>query len=328
MPTTVTKSIGTTGRDYSDWQTFFDAMPASLVAVDEAWVGEGYNDSEFALGTVLTLSGHTTDATRNITLTCGAGQSFRDNANKLTNALRYNASNGVAIRNNVTQYFPTLEIQTDFVTLTGLQIQGHPTSRPDNKAILNDQAAGSCVMQDCILESWSGGLEAVRWRSGTIRNCLIVQRASDANSNGLGFGYPGTIVCVNNTIVCPSDLTAGESAVTAANGTTTITNCAMFGFAATANVDSRFTGSNNAADVTIGFGSSNQSGKTYANQFQDTADATRDFRLKTGADCIDNGVTDTTNGTPDIVGTARPQGSAYDIGAWELASSLRKFILH
>jgi hypothetical protein len=67
-------------------------------------------------------------------------------------------------------------------------------------------------------------------------------------------------------------------------------------------------------------------GKTYANQFQNTVDATRDFRLKAGADCINAGTTDTTDipAAVDIVGTSRPQGSAWDVGCWELVLSVVK----
>ena len=63
-------------------------------------------------------------------------------------------------------------------------------------------------------------------------------------------------------------------------------------------------------------------GKTYTSQFVDTGTTVgnRDFRAKTGADILDAGTTDSTNvpNANDIAKTARPQGSAWDIGAWEL----------
>src|SRR5947209_3758092 len=99
MPTVVTKSIGSAGgRDYSTIALFIAALPANLVTADQQWIGECYNDSEFAIGSALAFSGITTDATRNIILRCASGQSFNDNAGKATNALRYNQTNGVGIR--------------------------------------------------------------------------------------------------------------------------------------------------------------------------------------------------------------------------------------
>jgi len=60
---------------------------------------------------------------------------------------------------------------------------------------------------------------------------------------------------------------------------------------------------------------------TYANQFQNVNDATRDFRLVTGAAMKDTGTTDATNAANDIAGTARPSGSAYDVGCWEFVAA-------
>ena len=54
MPTTITKSIGSGGgRDYSTPQTWENAITIGMVAADEAWVGEAYNDSEFTAASTL-----------------------------------------------------------------------------------------------------------------------------------------------------------------------------------------------------------------------------------------------------------------------------------
>jgi hypothetical protein len=60
---------------------------------------------------------------------------------------------------------------------------------------------------------------------------------------------------------------------------------------------------------------------TYGSEFENVNDATRDFRLKSGASQINTGTTDATNAPTDIVGTARPQGGSYDVGVWEFAIS-------
>jgi hypothetical protein len=49
--------------------------------------------------------------------------------------------------------------------------------------------------------------------------------------------------------------------------------------------------------------------------------ASRNFRLQSGSGAIDAGVA-LSNVTTDISGTARPQGSSYDIGAFEFATTI------
>lgn len=317
---TVTKSIGTTARDYSTLQAWEDALPANLVTDGNSQVGQCYNDSEFSGTTArLTISGETTDSTHTITLNCGSGQSFRDNANVLTNALRYNQSNGVGIRSTGSTSI-CITVAANNVTLDGLQISGGDQGLAISGA--------STVVQNCIIEAlagYSGPATVTVSGSGTVllRNSLVVMRlAGFVGIRNTATNVTSTLA--NVTIVKPSDLTANSVVMTASQYCTfAVKNCAGFGFGTFSSGAGTFSGSNNASDLAIGFGTSNQASKTYANQFQNTADATRDFRLKTGANCIDNGATDTTNvpSATDIAGTSRPQGAAWDIGSWELQQS-------
>ena len=64
-------------------------------------------------------------------------------------------------------------------------------------------------------------------------------------------------------------------------------------------------------------GTSGVTQTTMSAAFENVNDATRDYRLKTGSALLDTGTTDASNTPNDIVGTARPVGSAYDVGAWE-----------
>jgi hypothetical protein len=184
----------------------------------------------------------------------------------------------------------------------------------------NNQATASganVVLENCILENTSTTTEVSRWRTGLMRNCLLVARSSSARRGILG-ASGGTSKFINVTVVRPSNFTIGSDAWGVA-GTVTIENCAGFGF--TTFGSAAFSGSNNCSDTTIGSGTSNQASKTYANQFVTTTDSGRDFKvLNNSADLYDNAVTDTTNipAANDIAGTSRPQGSAWDIGCWEL----------
>lgn len=60
---------------------------------------------------------------------------------------------------------------------------------------------------------------------------------------------------------------------------------------------------------------------TYTSQFQGTTASALDFRVKSGANLINTGTSDSTNGATDIAGTSRPAGSGWDIGSWEFVSA-------
>jgi len=311
----ITKSIGTSSRDYSTVQAWEDSIPASMGS--DSYVGECYKDSEFSVSAsdTLTFSGSTTGASNTITLKCATGQSFRDNASVQTNALRYNSANGVAVKN--TKYAArTCVVSEDYVTITGIQF-----AQTFSGTVL--QESGNYThnkISNCILDlADTSGNAVMSARGLTVINCLMIQ-----NPTGRAIDCPyhnGSLKFVNCTIVHPTNRSASTTYCFRADyATVPITNCAIFGFNSICNIDSRFGGSNNCSDKAIGFGTSNQASKTYANQFVNTSSSTADFKIKTGADCYNNGVTDT-SASPDIAGTTRPQSTAYDIGCWELVVS-------
>jgi len=309
----ITSSIGTSSRNYSTIQAWEDSIPGSMGS--NSYVGECYNDSEFSVaGTVVTFAGSSTGASNTITLKCAAGQSFRDNANVQTNALRYNQSNGVALKR--TSYAGNaVEVQEDYVFLDGLQIT-HTLSGAVFYS--NSTSYTHNVYSNCILSQSSGGGVILASRAETWVNDLFIGGGS-AGTAGVYLPYPGGVNFLNCTLVRPTSLSTSTTYgwnIPAGSGVP-IKNCATFGYNSMVNNSSLFSGSNNCSDNTIGFGTSNQQSKTYANQFVNTTASSGDFKLKSGADCIDNGATDS-SASPDIAGTTRPQGSAYDIGCWEL----------
>lgn len=309
----ITQSIGSAGgRDFSSWAAWNAALPADLVANGNSYVAEGYNDSEFIEASIFITP--TTDASHTITLQCHAGQSFRDNVNAQTNALGYAQANGVAVRN--TNSFATLFfIESSNCFLNGLQIKTDSTTSA--QTIAGDGGLTNIIVENCILDNGSGQMGNFGW---IYRNDLIICRTGNCTVSNFNSAW------YNCTFVVPSDLSNTNGAITCVfSPTVTVENCAFFGFSAiNTGGTPTMTGSNNCADIAIGFGSANQASKTYANQFVGTTTSAMDFKLKTGSDCVDNGVTDTTNAAHDIVGTARPQGSAYDISAWELVQAVTK----
>lgn len=321
MPTVV-KTIGSAGgRDYSTLAAWAASLPANLVTDGNSYQGNCYNDSEFSgSSNLLTLSGHTTDASHTITLTTGAGQSFRDNANVQTNALRYNSANGVAIRSTVT-YAATISVTDTNVFIENLQVANSGT----HGAVLWAQGV-TIRIDNCILAVTNTANSAGYMFKGsagmTVTNSLLYSVGSPAylvgGSVDSGVGGPSMYFC---TIVSPSDAaTPPADAVRSFYATAIWENCAVFGCAAINTGGTTFTFTNCMTDVASP-PSGCTGGKAYANQFQNTTLANGDWREKPGADLQGAGTADAANGATDIAATARPQSGKWDIGCWELLSS-------
>lgn len=324
MPTTVTKSIGTSSRDYSTLQSWEDASPANLVTADQVWKGECYNDSEFTgAATLLTISGQTVDATRYVWLTTATGQSFRDNANVQTNALRYNQSNGVGILSNNTTRTAVISISTQYTVIEKLQVKttasGYAGSWPVTVG------AANVTLKNCIFEdtdtAYNGYVVSAGQQSGFLMvNCLVKGHAQSNNgaANGvIAFKFGEIVNCtiaLTGTISSGNGLTGGSYD----SGMGTVTNGAVFGFTGfrSGTLGTFVTCATDLASAPSGVATS----KTYSSQFENVTNGTHDYRAKSGGYLLDSGTTDS-RASPDIAGTTRPSGSAYDIGCWELVSA-------
>lgn len=325
MPTTVAKSVGSGGgRDYSTIQAWENACPANLVTADQIWKGECYNDSEFTgAATLLTISGQTVDSTRYVWLTTAAGQSFRDNANVQTNALRYNQANGVGILSNNTTRTAVISISAQYTLIENLQVKttasGYAGSWPVSVG------AANVTLKNCVFEdtdtAYGGFVISAGQQSGFLMiNCLVKGHAQSNNSeaNGIaGFKFGEIINC---TVVLTGTISAGKGLLGGNydSGMGTATNVAVFGFNTfrSGTLGTFVNCMTDLASAPAGVATS----KTYSSQFENVSNGTHDYRVKSGADLIDAGTTDS-RASPDIAGTARPSGSAYDIGCWELVAA-------
>lgn len=319
MPTTITKSIGTSSRDYSTVQAWEDAIPADLTSTDEIWVGECYNDSELTSTSTITFSGTTTDATRYRRLKCAAGQSFRDNASVQTNALKYNASNGVGIR-KTSSYSEAIRLSSGILYVEGVQI------RHGNGTTIGAADPSTLYVDYCILEAtdtFGNNNSVCSFASGRIRNTLVHDLTTGTSAaRGIAFRNGNTCSAYNCSIVAHSS--PGKGVTVSYETGCIIKNCAIFGWnTPTDGSTYSSSGGSNATDNASGLPGStgNLHSKTYTSQFEGTTSGAADYRAKSGGDLIDAGATDSTNGATDIAGTSRPSGSAYDIGCWELVQS-------
>lgn len=309
---TVTHSIGIGGtHDYSSLPAWAAVIPANLVTDGNAQVGQCYfngsGDGEFVSATtLLTLSGHTTSSTYNITLTTGAGQSFRDNASVQTNASNYNASNGVGIRCSGA-YNAAISAPDLNVVYSGLQIKAGVSA----SCIVGSGSTNIATIINCILTSGTGVVSTLDLKA---TNTLFLLTGSGRSAVVSVSSASAFYFC---TIAASSDVvTKPTNGVLSSYGTCTLENCAVFGATNARSGSSAYTITTcmtDQASPPTGFTT-----VTYANQFVNTTIASGDFREKAGADLQGAGTADSTNGAFDIAGTARPQGTNWDIGCWEL----------
>jgi hypothetical protein len=331
MATIITHSIGSSSRDYATpalWiadsaNSFLNAFGGtSMVTANTAAVGQCYADSEFVSATAIATfnTGYTTSATNNITLTTASGQSFRDNASVRNNALSYNAANGVALRFTGNSG-PAISITDGNVSLSGLQII---STGINGTRVIDASGSGPTIVSQCILQYVNNTASAfanlVLGGNVTLNNCLIACAEPNAGSNALQT-TGGTTVLNECTCVGASDQPLARFYYNN-GGTLTALNCAVFG-CGVINQDGSGTFTTCATDLaspspSTGF----TAGLTYANQFVGVTSATLDWREKAGANLQGTGTADSTNGAFDISGLARPQAGRWDIGAWELATSV------
>jgi len=314
-----TSSIGSNSRNYATIPIWWAACPANLVTATQTWVGELYKDTVFEITfSGITLSGVTTSATYYAELRCASGQSFNDNANKLTNALRYNASNGVGIL-QTSAYLTVLTINCDYFNLIGVQIKSPSGYGASSRALM--LTGTNIIVSNSIFEC-GGGYAVVNMTStagSKIINSVIVASASATGAVSTNY----VNFYLYNCTLINSAGSAGTGVVKQSHASTNssvVKNCAIFGFATsmttgTWGADTDY----NATDDADAFpaGSNNLISLTKADQFENVAGlSTLDLRVKSG-NSLGAGTRDQTNTNDlDIVGQSRST-STPTIGAWE-----------
>ena len=323
----VAKTIGSGGyfSTIALWEA--DSLADSTIAAGNTYKGECLNQ-EFTITSPIYMAGNTTTSSAYKWLSTASGASFRDNANKLTNALRYNASNGAGITTTTPMgtYIGLINVGDASEThdvVDNLQIQ-HAGTHSSSVAInLSSSTTVGCKVKNCILQTTSYQDYTVQTaRCCELINCLIIHKRHVSGLAGIkGWYLNAGGGAYNCTIVRPNGGTGTLGTPIKVNGSTYIVkNCAAFGFSEA--FSGTFDGSSgyNATDLSSAPGSNNQVSKTYSAQFQNYSDGSEDFRAKAGCDFA-NGTPDSTHTAGvDIVGQTRSGTTPY-IGAWEIVAA-------
>jgi hypothetical protein len=309
--TTVVKTIGT-GGDYATIQAWIDAAPfGNLVSADKVWQGQLLAEVfDTGASQAMICPEITMDATRYAELTCAPG-AFPD-------SMRYRTDTGKAAIQSSAPASATLQFTGAnrlYFRLTGIQV----------KNTVGAAVAGVArhVFSRCIFEGGSGAAVVSLGQFSTSNNCLFIGRTS-GSTQGVVTAPSNATVLNNCTLIA---LGVQTPAVAQSLGTVTMENCAAFnvnnavfgGATLTATTCLTDLGSPPTGFTTTAFSTSSGA------MFQNVTDGTHSFEFRNGSSLQDAGTTDTTNAATDIFGTARPTGSAYDVGAWERTTPVGRF---
>lgn len=326
MPTANNKTIGT-GGDYTTIALFTAAIPANLVTADATWTGLCLNQ-EFAVatttGAIFDTTGHTTDATRFITLTANTGASFQDNANVRTNALKYNSSNGACIR-KTDNYGYILRPGSSYTVVSKLQFKADGTTTDGS---YSGADGSNFKYKDCIFQLLTGIFFI--YDAATAIN-VVVHKSSNTQK---GFSVGLASKAIGCTVVMASDVSPSGSPVAFASqySNNILQSCSAFNFTTPASATGWDTtnSKNNSTNNASGFPGS--TGNVYNVSFSETTHftnaktSTLNLIPIAGTTLINAGFRDATNAPNDITGTART--ATPTIGAWEVTASVATGFYH
>ena len=330
----VTKTVGSAlaGRDYTSVQSAVDSgVPANLVNDGNSYEvviypeGAGANGEYSQSGAFLNITNgsHVTSSTYTLTIKAASGHAWFEHADAAVNRIAYDSSKGVALK-FTGSYSVGITVSIPNVIIDGIQLKAAASPA---QGILFNSTSTNCTVSRCIIQSRPGttgnGVGLLGAGGHKLVNSVVILDTAEAAASAVALSYGS--VCVNNTIVRPSQYPAAGKAFNIGYSANTVRNCAVFGFAVAAGLGSGGSynsDGHNCTDFTSVPGSvSNLTSLNYADQFVNNNNnlGVEDYRLKSSSQCVNAGVSATAfiPTDTDALGTARPEGAAWDVGAIE-----------
>lgn len=312
MPTIGGGTVGT-GGTYPTWAAWFAAAPNNLVAADVIWRGRQLNEELVSAGTLVNIQGKTVDSTHYFEMTAEAGASFVDHVDRLANPLRYDASKGAAMR--ITgDYASCVRNSLPFTRINRLQMSGTSVATDSFPVIFTETGESRMDIDQCIVEGYCNGtaypgVVTLYGSPSMLRRSVVLSKASNTAASLVSAGNAAEVrSCVIAALNALLTIGVGTQYLPTVIKNTYIGGCTAPDGGGTATVTSSATSAAAGGYTTVPMS---------AATFENVILGTHDFRLKLGSALIGAGTADATYAPVDIFGTAKPQGSTYDIGAQE-----------
>lgn len=302
------KTIKPSGGDYSTLSAWVSSLSAVLSAPQQADIYNFGSGGLVESGGV-PISGFTTTTTNRIIINVPTAE--RHNGLAHSGAYITNAAAGFSV---TTLRFGS---NVDFVEVHGLEVESLDTA--GGAAFHWNLACGASneyVMTHCLIHGAANtGVVAAFAANGNYiyRNNIMYspgsQRVFDTRGvTSMEFSNNTVYAVVDFPFLCDNNV-SNVVKNTYVGGATNL--CFHGSFCGT--------GNNNAASDTSATANFTSSVNSIAGSsaFTSVTSGSEDFRTKTGFTALNNLGATLAAVTDDIIGTARPQGSAYDIGAFE-----------
>jgi len=307
-----TKTLKSSGGDYSTIDDWLASLPATLTEQESLEV----YDFNLNVGANSVSINKTTSATKYIRIYAASGQGHDGRPRAVSGA-------GFRIQSSVAG--PAFDIKANHVRIEGFEIY-------------NSSSSGSSQAFSCMNFTFASGSDVRLERmmlSDTVADTSYTANVSRADlnltlRNCIVFGNRRTIDTRNATSVVIENCTFWRHAAQLGVVADTELTCknTYSGHTGAASEDfwtggSAPTGNNNASSDTSQATdyTSGVSSVAGADVFISVTAGSEDFRLKTGTNALVDAGATLGSVTTDAIGTSRPQGASYDIGAIERSSS-------
>lgn len=325
---TITKSIGTSSRDYSTitaWEADLDN--GAVYASGDTALGECYDDSAF--DETLAINGGGTVGLADRILSVASGERHTGVAG--TGARIVRTGNGGI---NIASGAPS--------TIRWLEFDMNGNSNSSGQGVADQNASGSNFEHLLIHDVLGNPASMVGIRlnsAGSAVRCILYDISNNGSSSfRLIYGIinnsnvdANALNCTVHSVTAPSvggssELTGVQFRSTSGQNTQNniITDCTGSAGASPRCLNGGATTDHNLTSDATATGTGSLTNKTAANQFVSTVGGSEDLHLKTGADAINAGTdlgTSPTNVNIDIDGRdVDAEGDTWDMGADEFVS--------
>jgi hypothetical protein len=322
MATQLLKTVKPSGGDYTSLEACMDANEQNLVTADKYFDVEIDGTWSSADTSAVTIHNYTTDATRYINIyTTSAARHNGTWSNSTCYCLTSSTASVHALN------FSGINNDTGKISITGLcfDISAQSGGSPSAYCIRSGSYKSSVTIAKNIFKLGSAyalrGIDASNSRGSAwyiYDNIAFGGTGTYGALAEIGGGNNANLNFYNNTAY---NCTYGLR-ITSNNSKQVLTNNLMMNCGTACFSGTAASGSNNASSDATASNSPFTSGvinkTSYTDYFVSVTGGSEDFHLKsTATDFIDAGADLSATFSDDIIGTFRPQGSAWDIGAFE-----------